>query len=69
MKDSMSTNEETIREQTLKIEDLMSIDEHHEELEEAHYFHTINALVELMVVYGFDTVMDSVLIKLGDLKK
>ena len=56
MKDSMSTNEETIRELTLM-------------QEEAHYFHTINALVELMVVYGFDTVMDSVLLKLGDLKK
>ena len=55
MKDSMVENEELVREQTLM-------------MEEAHYFHTINALVELMVVYGFDTVMDSVLVKLGDLK-
>ena len=39
------------------------------ELEEAHYYHTINALVELMIDYGFDTVMDDVLVKLGDLKK
>jgi len=56
MEDFMVDHEELIREQTLMNE-------------EAHYFHTINALVELMVVYGFDTVMDSVLIKLGDLKK
>jgi hypothetical protein len=56
MEDSMVEDDELIREQTLM-------------QEEAHYFHTINALVELMVVYGFDTVMDSVLLKLGDLKK
>ena len=62
MKDYMHTNAEQIREQSLNVED----DEL--ALEEAHYFHTINALVELMVVYGFDTVMDSILIKLGDLK-
>ena len=31
------------------------------ELEEAHYYHTINAFVELIVLYGWDTVM-------GDLK-
>lgn len=34
--------------------------------EEAHYVHTLNDVVELMIVYGFDTVMDDVLIKLGD---
>jgi hypothetical protein len=43
MKDFMSTNEEEIREQTLMNE-------------EAHYVHTINAFVELIVLYGWDTV-------------
>jgi len=73
MKDSMSTNSEKVRESTLnsnatrpnqafdeydlKIEDLMSIDEHQEALEEAHYIHTINAFVELIVVYGYDKVI------------
>lgn len=52
MKDSMSTNKEEVRELSL-------ID--NEMLEEAHYFHTINAFVELIVLYGWDTVM-------GDLK-
>ena len=48
----MSTNKEEVRELSL-------ID--NEMLEEAHYFHTINAFVELIVLYGWDTVM-------GDLK-
>jgi len=39
------------------IEDVMSIDEHQEALEEAHYVHTINAFVELIVVYGYDKVI------------
>ena len=43
MKDFMSTNDEEIREQTLMNE-------------EAHYVHTINAFVELIVLYGWDTV-------------
>ena len=45
MKDSMSTNDEIIREQTLKSEALIM-------MEEAHYAHTINDVVELMVNYG-----------------
>ena len=62
MKDSMSTNEKEVRGSTLmNTDDLMSIDEHQEALEESHYFHTINAFVELIVLYGWDTVM-------GDLK-
>ena len=55
MKDSMSTNEKEVRGSTLMSDDLST------ELEEAHYFHTINAFVELIVLYGWDTVM-------GDLK-
>lgn len=46
----------------MKTEDMMSIDvrntdEHQEDLEEAHYIHTINAFVELIVVYGYDKVI------------
>ena len=41
----------------LLTEDMMSIDEHQEDLEEAHYFHTMNAFVELIVVYGYDKVI------------
>ena len=41
----------------MDIEDMMSIDEHQEDLEEAHYFHTMNAFVELIVVYGYDKVI------------
>ncbi len=44
MEDFTSTNEEEIREQTLM-------------MEEAHYIHTINAFVELIVVYGYDKVI------------
>jgi len=41
----------------LLTEDVMSIDEHQEALEEAHYVHTMNAFVELIVVYGYDKVI------------
>jgi hypothetical protein len=40
-----------------ELDALMSIDEHQEALEEAHYVHTINAFVELIVVYGYDKVI------------
>jgi hypothetical protein len=52
---------------------MMSMTEEHEHdddelamCEEAHYVHTLNDVVELMIVYGFDAVMDDVLIKLGE---
>ena len=44
MKDSMSKHEEEVRELSLM-------------QEEAHYVHTINAFVELIVVYGYDKVI------------
>ena len=62
MKDFMSTNDEEIREQTLKSNATrphQAFNEHDEQLmmqEEAHYVHTINAFVELIVLYGWDTV-------------
>ena len=33
------------------------------DLEEAHYVHTIKDVVELMIVYGFDKVMNDILDK------
>jgi len=43
MKDFMSKTEEEVRDQTLM-------------MEEAHYVHTMNAFVELIVLYGWDKV-------------
>lgn len=42
----------------MKTEDMMSIDEHQDDLEEAHYIHTINAFVELVIMYGSAKVLD-----------
>lgn len=53
MKELLIEMEET----GLSIDALMSIDEHQEDLEEAHYVHTMNAFVELIVVYGYDKVI------------
>jgi hypothetical protein len=53
MKDFMSENEEEIREQTLM-------------MEEAHYVHTINAFVELIVVYGWDKVTSDLRAAMGE---
>ena len=52
MKDFMSTNDEEIRDETLM-------------MEEAHYHHTINALVELMIVYGSDKVLNDLKTAIG----
>jgi hypothetical protein len=68
MKDFMSENEKEVRVKTLKIEDLMSIDEHQEALEEAHYVHTINAFVELIVLYGWDKVTSDLRAAMGEKK-
>lgn len=40
-----------------ELDALMSIDDHQDNLEEAHYVHTMNAFVELIVVYGYDKVI------------
>ena len=53
MKDFTSTNEEEIRELTLM-------------QEEAHYVHTINAFVELIVVYGWDKVIGDLRTAMGE---
>lgn len=49
----------------MKTEDMMSIDEHQEDLEEAHYVHTMNAFVELIVVYGWDKVTTDLVKTMG----
>ena len=49
----------------MKTEDLMSIDECHDELEEAHYYHVIDDFVELIVLYGQDKVMHDLKLAIG----
>jgi hypothetical protein len=48
------------------IEDTMSIDEHQEDLEEAHYVHTMNDFVELIIVYGYDKVIGDLRTAMGN---
>jgi hypothetical protein len=55
MKDSMSKNEEEVRELSLM-------------QEEAHYVHTMNAFVELIVVYGWDKVTSDLRTAMGEVK-
>ena len=58
MKDSNHNEDNEIRDQTLKSNATrphQAFNEHDEQLmmqEEAHYVHTINAFVELIVMYG-----------------
>jgi hypothetical protein len=62
MKDSMSTNDQEVRDQTLKSNATrpdQAFNEHEEQImmqEEAHYHHTIHEFVELIVLYGWDKV-------------
>lgn len=53
MKDFMSQHEEEIRDQTLM-------------QEEAHYIHTMNAFVELIVVYGWAKVTSDLRAVMGE---
>jgi len=73
MKDSMSTNDEEIRGSTLKSETGFTVDELMDDdgnllldLEEAHYVHTINAFVELIVLYGWDKVTSDLRAAMGE---
>jgi hypothetical protein len=50
----MSTNDEEIRDQTLMMN------------EEFHYVHTINAFVELIVIYGWDKVIGDLRTAMGE---
>lgn len=62
MKELLIEMEET----GLSIDELMGIDEHQEDLEEAHYVHTMNAFVELIVVYGYDKVIGDLRTAMGN---
>jgi hypothetical protein len=53
MKDFMSTNDEEIRDETLMNE-------------EFHYVHTMNAFVELIVIYGWDKVTSDLRTAMGN---
>jgi hypothetical protein len=55
MKDFMSKHEEEVRELSLM-------------QEEAHYVHTINAFVELIVLYGWDKVTSDLRAAMGEKK-
>ena len=55
-----------MQETGLSIDELMGIDEHQEDLEEAHYVHTINAFVELIVLYGWDKVTSDLRSAMGN---
>ena len=55
-----------MQETGLSIDELMGIDEHQEDLEEAHYVHTMNAFVELIVVYGYDKVIGDLRTAMGN---
>jgi hypothetical protein len=53
MEDSKVEREEQIRDETLM-------------MEEAHYVHTMNAFVELIVLYGWDTVIGDLRTAMGE---
>ena len=53
MKDSKVEREEQIRDQTLM-------------MEEFHYVHTMNAFVELIVIYGWDKVIGDLRTAMGE---
>lgn len=55
-----------MQETGLSIDELMGIDEHQEDLEEAHYVHTMNAFVELIIVYGYDKVIGDLRTAMGN---
>ena len=74
MKDFMSNQQNEIRDQTLKSEALLKTNATHPnqafnefdaQMEEMHYFHTINDLVELIVLYGQDKVMHDLKLAIG----
>lgn len=61
MKDFMSTNEKEVREKTLIVDDDLDTMMH-----EAHYVHTIDDFVELIVVYGYEKVIGDLRTAMGN---
>ena len=72
MKDFMSTNEEEVRDQTLNVKtyplSMIEEDDLDTMMEESHYVHTINAFVELIVLYGWDKVTSDLRTVMGEKK-
>ena len=70
MKDFMSTNEEEVRDQTLNVKtyplSMIEEDDLDTMMEESHYVHTINAFVELIVLYGWDKVTSDLRQAMGE---
>ena len=68
MKDFKHIEDEKVRELSLKTNAThpnQAFNEYDAMLEEAHYYQTINALVELMVVYGSDKVLNDLKTAIG----
>lgn len=59
--DGMSTNEKEVRGSTLIVDDDLDTMIH-----EAHYVHTINDFVELIVVYGYEKVIGDLRTAMGN---
>ncbi len=71
MKDSKVGREEQIRDQTLKLKTyplstILEEEDDREAMEEAHYVHTMNAFVELIIVYGYDKVIGDLRTAMGN---
>ena len=54
MKDCKHIEDREVRDETLMMQ------------EEAHYHHTINDFIELIVVYGWETVIGDLRAKMGE---
>ena len=69
MKDSKHKEDQEVRDKTLNVKSypLSTILEEDdiEAMEEAHYVHTMNAFVELIVVYGYDKVIGDLRTAMG----
>ena len=59
MEDFKHIDDEKVRELSLKSEALLMN-------EEAHYVHTVNAFVELIVLYGWDKVIGDLRTAMGE---
>ena len=59
--DILSKHEEEIRDKTLIVDDDLDTMMH-----EAHYVHTINDFVELIVVYGYEKVIGDLRTAMGN---
>ena len=76
MKDSNHNEDQQIRDETLMNKvptnvqtyplSMILEEDDREAMEEAHYVHTMNAFVELIVVYGYDKVIGDLRTAMGN---